>query len=133
MDDNLLSPERQKRDNIDIIEYCINKVEAMTETNSTRIVRRERIFPEIQWTEEQFAQWKAKQDEFYQRCQPIFERFQPELIKTHYNCYMAVEPENGEFFVDKDEMTAIKMSRQKYPECPVFVFKINETGIAGTI
>ena len=105
----------------------------MTEAKSTRVASRGRIFPEIQWTEEQFAQWKVKQDEFHQRCKPIFDRVQPELIQTHYNWYMAVEPESGEYFVDKDEMTAIKMSRQKYPSSPVFVFKINETGVAGTI
>lgn len=105
----------------------------MTEINSTRTARRGRIFPSIQWTEEQFAQWKAKQDEFHRRCKPIFERVQPELIKTHYNWYMAVEPESGEYFVALDEITAINMSRQKHPKSPVFVFKINETGVAGTI
>jgi hypothetical protein len=46
---------------------------------------------------------------------------------------MAVEPESRDFFVDKDELTAINMSRQKHPNSPVFIFKINETGIAGTI
>ncbi|MEC4815732.1 MAG: hypothetical protein SAK29_21015 [Scytonema sp. PMC 1069.18] len=105
----------------------------MTEAKHTHVARRGRIFPEIQWTEEQFAQWKAKQDEFYQRCKPIFERIKPELIKTHYNWYIAVEPESGEYFIDKDEMAAIKMSRQKHPKSPVFIFKINETGVAGTI
>lgn len=105
----------------------------MTEAKHTRVARRGRIFPEIQWTEEQFAQWKAKQDEFYQRCKPIFDLVQPELIKTHYNWYMAVEPESGEYFIALDEMTAIKMSSQKHPKCPVFIFKINETGVAGTI
>lgn len=105
----------------------------MTETNETNTARRGRIFPEIQWTTEQLAQWKAKQDEFYQRCKPIFDNVQSSLMKTHYNWYMAVEPESGEYFVNKDEMSAIKMSREKYPKSPVFVFKINETGVAGTI
>lgn len=43
----------------------------------TRVVRRGRIFPEIQWTEEQLTQWKARQDEFYQRCKPIFDSYFP--------------------------------------------------------
>ncbi|MGD1913541.1 MAG: hypothetical protein ACFB2X_22685 [Rivularia sp. (in: cyanobacteria)] len=102
-------------------------------TESTRTVRRGRIFPEIQWTEEQKAQWKAEQHEFYQRCKPVFDKVQPELIKTHHNWYMAVEPESGDYFVNENEMNAIKMSREKYPKSPVFVFKINETGVAGTI
>ncbi|BAY22441.1 hypothetical protein NIES2100_22040 [Calothrix sp. NIES-2100] len=105
----------------------------MTDTKPTRVTRRGRIFPSIQWTQEKKQAWKTSQEEFYQRCKPIFDKVQPELIKTHYNWYMAVEPESREYFVDKDEMTAIKMSRQKHPNCPVFVFKINETGVAGTI
>ena len=105
----------------------------MTETKSSRVVRRGRIFPENHWTEEKKQAWKKSQQAFYQRCKPIFDRVQPELIKSHYNFYMVVEPESGEYFIDKDEMTAIKMSRQKHPEFPVFVFRINETGVAGTI
>ena len=105
----------------------------MTEAKLNRLVRRGRLFPENQWSEEHQAEWKAKQEAFYQRCQPIFERIKPELIKTHYNWYMAVEPESGNYFVAEDELTAINSSRQKHQDAPVFVFKINQTGIAGTI
>ena len=105
----------------------------MTSAESNRTVRRGRIFPEIQWSEEKKAQWKVEREAFYQRCKPIFDRAKPELINTHYNWYMAVEPESGEYFLDRDEMTAINMSRQKHPNAPVFVFRINQTGVAGTI
>jgi hypothetical protein len=105
----------------------------MTEDKPNRTVRRGRIFPEIQWTEEKIAQWEAKQEAFYQRCKPIFDRVKSQYIETHYNWYMTVEPESGDYFIDKDEMTAIKMSRQQHPDAPVFIFRINETGIAGTI
>jgi hypothetical protein len=115
-----------------IVDYALKKT-VMTETKLTRTARRGRIFPEMQWTAEQIAQWRAKQEAFYQRCKPIFDQAQPELIKTHYNWYMAVEPESGEYFVEKDEMTAINMSRQKHPQAPVFIFKVNETGVGGTI
>jgi hypothetical protein len=57
----------------------------MTETKPTRIARRGRIFPEIQWTEEQKSQREASREAFYQRCKPIFDKVKPELIKTHYN------------------------------------------------
>ncbi|MEC4812068.1 MAG: hypothetical protein SAK29_02125 [Scytonema sp. PMC 1069.18] len=105
----------------------------MTEVKSNRTVRRGRIFPEIQWTEEQKAQWRAKQQAFHQRCKVIFDRVQPELIKTHYNWYMTVEPESGDYFIDKDEIVAMNMSRQKHPNAPFFLFRINETGVSGTI
>lgn len=105
----------------------------MTETKPTRTARRGRIFPEIQWTEEQKAKREAEREAFYQRCKPIFDRVQPQYIQTHYNWYMTVEPNSGEYFIDKDEMTAINMSRQKHQNAPVFIFRINETGVAGTI
>ncbi|WP_317616145.1 hypothetical protein [Nostoc sp. 'Peltigera membranacea cyanobiont' 210A] len=46
---------------------------------------------------------------------------------------MAVEPESGDYFIDQDELAAINKSRQCYLNAPVFIFRINETGIAGTI
>jgi hypothetical protein len=105
----------------------------MSETKSNRVVRRGRIFPEIQWSEEKKAQWQAESKAFRQRCEVIFKRVQPELIKTHYNWYIAVEPESGDYFIDRDELEAIKMSRNKHPNAPVFIFRANDTGVAGTI
>ncbi len=110
-----------------------NAVSIMNDTNPTRTRRRGRIFPEIQWSEEKIAQWKAQQEAFYQRCKLIFDRLQPDLIKTHYNWYMTVEPESGDYFLDKDEIVAINMSRQKHPNAPFFLFRINATGVSGTI
>ncbi len=46
---------------------------------------------------------------------------------------MAVEPKSGDYFVAEDEMEAINMSRHEHPNAPVFIFRINETGVAGTI
>ncbi len=98
-----------------------------------RTVRRGRLFSEIQWSEEKKAQWRAERAAFYQRCKPIFDRLKPELIKTHYNWYMAVEPDSGDYFIDKDDMVATKMCRQKHPNAIPFLFRINHTGACGTI
>ena len=106
----------------------------MTQTKTNRKIRRGRIFPEIQWSEEKKAQWEAEHEAFYQRCKPIFDRLQPELIKTHYNWYMVVEPDSGDYFIDKDEEVATQMARQKHPgNTRLFLFTINETGVSGTI
>jgi len=78
----------------------------MTETKSGRTTRRGRIFPEIQWTEEKFAQQEDELQEFYQRCKPIYDQVKSELITTHHNWYIAVEPDSGEYFVDKDSSIA---------------------------
>jgi hypothetical protein len=111
-----------------------NKGEStMTYLNPTRTVRRGRVFPEIQWSEEKKAQWQAEREAFYQRCKPIFDRLKPELMKTHYNWYMAVEPDSGEYFIDKDDMLVANIAHEKYPKVKLHVFRINETGVCGTI
>lgn len=51
----------------------------MTDPKPIRTVRRGRIFPDIQWSEEKKARWKAEQEAFYQRCKVIFDRVQPEV------------------------------------------------------
>ncbi|MEH2024868.1 MAG: hypothetical protein V7K62_14975 [Nostoc sp.] len=43
---------------------------------------------------------------------------------THYNWYIAVEPESGDYLTDRDELAAINKSRQHYPNAPVFIFRI---------
>ncbi|GAB1539842.1 hypothetical protein NUACC21_25090 [Scytonema sp. NUACC21] len=105
----------------------------MTEVKSTRTARRGRIFPEIQWTEEQKVQREAESEEFFQRCKPIFERVKSELIETHYNWYMAVEPDSGEYFVDKGLEVVSSKCREKHPSKAQYTFRINETGVCGTI
>jgi hypothetical protein len=106
----------------------------MIETKIKHKARRGRIFPEIQWTDEKKAQWKAEHELFYQRCRLIFERLQPELIKTHYNWYLIIEPENEDYLIIKNKEEAIQIARQKYQgNKRSFLFKINETGICGTL
>ena len=105
----------------------------MTEAKHTRTLRQRRIFPEIQWTEQQKAQWKAERQAFKERCQPIFERVKPEFIKTYYNWYMAVEPESGEYFINEDALVVAQKAHEKYPNARLHVFRINETGTCGII
>ena len=105
----------------------------MTETKPTRTARRGRIFPEIQWTDEQLAEWDAEHKEFRERCQPIFDKVKSELIGTHYNWFVAVEPDSGDYFVDKDSSVASRQCREKHPGKIPHVFRINSTGVCGTI
>ncbi len=105
----------------------------MTETKPTARVHRGRIFPEIQWTEEQKVQWRSELEATYQRCKVIFDRIQPELIKTHHNWFLAVEPDSGDYFINQDEELVTQMCLQKHPNAIPFIFVINETGVAGRI
>jgi hypothetical protein len=106
----------------------------MTETQPIRTTHRGRIFPQIQWTEAELAQRRAERKEFHQRCQAIFERVKPEYIKTHYNWYMVVEPKSGDYFIEHDEEAAMTVARQQHPgTVRLFLFRINSTGVSGTV
>ena len=99
----------------------------------TRTVRRGRIFPEIQWTEEHKAQKRAEREAFYQRCKPIFDKVKSEFIETHYNWYVAVEPDSGDYFIDKDLNQVWQKCGDKHPGKIHHTFRINETGACGSI
>ena len=106
----------------------------MTETKTTRTARRGRIFPEIQWTEEQFAKRRAEREDFYRRSKEIFDSVKPEYIDTHYGWYMVVEPDRGDYFVDRDEEAVMQQARVIHPgTVRLFLFRINETGASGNI
>ncbi|OKH44165.1 hypothetical protein NIES2101_28955 [Calothrix sp. HK-06] len=83
----------------------------MTNTKPTRTARRGRIFPEIQWTEEEKAKRRAEDKEFHQRCKAIFDRVLPEHIETHYGWYMVVEPNSGDYFIDYSEDVVMQKAR----------------------
>lgn len=105
----------------------------MSYLNPTRRVPRKRLNQKRTLYPQEITQWYAEISAFRQRCQPIFDRLQPELIKTHYKLYMAVEPDSGEHFIEKDSLAAGKMCRQKYPNAIPHVLIINETGVCGLI
>ncbi len=105
----------------------------MNESTSQKVIRRGRIFPEIQWSEEEKAKHKAEREEFHQRCRAIFDRVHSQLMEEHYGWYIAVEPESGDYFLDKDAETASQKARQQYPQSIHCLFCLNETGACGTI
>jgi hypothetical protein len=105
----------------------------MLPEKKTRKVRQKRLFPQIQWTSEQLAQSKAENQAIYQHCRVIFERIKPQFIQTHYNWFIAIEPDSEEYVVEKDEQVATQKLRQKHPEAIPVLFKLNETGACGTI
>jgi hypothetical protein len=111
----------------------IGSLKTMTQPIPRSTPRRGRIFPEIQWTEEEKARRKAESEAFYHRCRAIFERVRPELIGEHYGWYIAVEPDSEEYFIDADKEIASQKARQKYPHTIHCLFCLDESGVCGTI
>jgi hypothetical protein len=102
-------------------------------TKTTATCRRGRIFPEIQWTSAQKAQHQAEREAFYQRCYLIFDRVRPELIATHYNWFIAIEPDSGEHFIERDLEVVSLQCRETHPGKLHYTFRINESGACGSI
>ncbi|NER47736.1 MAG: hypothetical protein F6J92_13755 [Symploca sp. SIO1A3] len=105
----------------------------MTETTAKKIIRRGRLFPEIQWSSEEKASRKAESEAFEQRCRAIFERVLPQLIEQHYGWYISVEPDSGDYVIDPDKETARNKAHQKHPNKIHCMFCLNDTGATGRI
>jgi hypothetical protein len=105
----------------------------MSQLSSNRTPRRGRIFPERKLSPEEKARRKAEGEEFNRRCQVIFERVQPELIKDHYDWFMFIEPDSGSYFFAPDEMVVRQKARAKHPHAKCLIVRINETGCCGRI
>ncbi|MGK7944709.1 MAG: hypothetical protein AB4058_09590 [Microcystaceae cyanobacterium] len=105
----------------------------MIQKKTQSLARRGRIVPEVQWSEEQWEQWKTETERFRQRCLPIFEQVKRQHSDTHYGSYVAVEPESGDYFISADKLEAMRLSQENHPKAKFFLFCLNETGVSGTI
>jgi hypothetical protein len=105
----------------------------MTQSTPEHSLRRGRIFPDIQWSPEEKAKRHAESEAFYQRCRAIFERVRPNLIEEHYDWYIAIEPDSGDYFIDPEREVASQKASQQHPNAIHHMFAINETGATGRI
>lgn len=105
----------------------------MSSSTPKQMVRRGRIFPEIQWSEEEKARQKDRQKAFYQRCWTIFEGLKPEILDKYYGWYIAIEPESGDYFIDQNKERVSQKAREKHPDTIYHIFGINEIGVSGRI
>lgn len=105
----------------------------MTQLSSKRTARLGRLFPDRQLSPEEKAHRKAEDEVLYRRCRAIFDRVQPELIKEHYDWFIVIEPDSGDYFIDPDKTVARQKAREKHPGKMRLVARINETGTCGRI
>ncbi|WP_339377802.1 hypothetical protein [Merismopedia glauca] len=54
-------------------------------------------------------------------------------MEEHYNWYITIEPNSEEYFLSQDEMESFDQIRTKNLAGKVFSFRLNETGICGSI
>ncbi|MBW4684042.1 MAG: hypothetical protein KME40_02840 [Komarekiella atlantica HA4396-MV6] len=105
----------------------------MTQLNSHQKPRRGRLFPELTISPEEQAKRQAELEAFQQRGRVIFEKLRPQLIEKHYNWFIYIEPESGDYFIAPDSMVAVQQAIEKYPQRRFATFRLNETGVCGRI
>lgn len=105
----------------------------MTQLSFNRTARRGRIFPEHNIPPQELARRKAEREVRYQQSCVVFERARPELIQEHYNWYIIIESNSGDYFIDASEEVAEQKARQNHPDAWLVTFRLNETGACGKI
>ncbi|NJK68331.1 MAG: hypothetical protein HC941_19000 [Microcoleus sp. SU_5_3] len=104
----------------------------MTQTTSCS-GRRGRLFPEFTIPPEELARRTTEKEARRQRYREVFARVSLELIDEHYNWFMVIEPNSGDYFIDPNEEIAVQKAREKYPQGMIGIHRINETGACGTL
>jgi len=101
---------------------------------SNRTPRQGRVFPDRQLSPEDKAKRKAEDEVFVQRCRVVFDRVQPELIKDHYDWFIIIEPDRGDYVIDADKTLAKQKASNKFGDAAVrLIMCLNETGTCGRI
>lgn len=106
----------------------------MTEKTHIRVPRGSRIFPDRpRLSDAELAKRKAEDEEFAQRCREIFRRVYPELVNNHYNWYIYIEPESGDYFINPDREVARQEAKKKHAAAVLMAMQLNENGTVGRI
>ena len=106
----------------------------MNSKTYTRRITATSLFPNhSRLSSEEIAKHKACEQEFAQRCREIFKQVYPKLIKEHYNWFIHIEPETGDYFIAEDEEVSFQKAREKHPTADLMAMRLNETGTCGRI
>lgn len=107
----------------------------MTHLSNKQKPRRGTICPERTILPEEIARRKAERKQFGLRCREIFERIRPQLIEKHYNWFIAIEPDTGEYLIDPKFLGILEQIRERYSDTDAMLttFRLNERGTCGRI
>ncbi|KAF3889134.1 MULTISPECIES: hypothetical protein [Nostocales] len=103
----------------------------MTQTKPTRLRSQGRIFPKYSIPPEELDKREAEKHTRVKRYREIFEQASSQLIQDHYNWFIVIDPQSGDYFIDPGEEVAVHKARLKYPNGMVGIMRLNETGTCG--
>ena len=107
----------------------------MTNLSEKQKPRRGRICPERTILPEEIARRKAERTKLGLRCREIFEQIRPQLIEKHYNWFIAIEPNTGEYLIDPKLLGILAKIRERYGDTDAMLttFRLNEKGTCGRV
>jgi hypothetical protein len=105
----------------------------MTNTKPVRRRHQGRIFPEFTIPPAELARREAEKKARGQKARAVFDRVYPHLIDEHYNWFIVIEPNSGDYFIDPDIEIAEQKARQKYTNGWIVTFRLNQTGACDRI
>jgi hypothetical protein len=106
----------------------------MTEKTKRKVPRGTPIFPNRPpLSPEEKGKRKTEREVFSRRCDEIFQRVYPELIAEHYNWYIYIEPDTGDYFIDPVREVARQKAKKNHPTAIMMAMRLNQTGTVGRI
>jgi hypothetical protein len=86
-------------------------------------------------TPEELQRRKQQRTEIGKLCREVFERIRPELIDNHYNWFIAVDADTGNYLLDSQLQGLLEQLRKNYTDlnAKVTIFRLNENGACGKI
>jgi hypothetical protein len=96
---------------------------------------RGRILPPSPIDQEVVQREQEKQRALALRCRPLFERLRSSLIETHYNWYIAIDPDTENYLLDKTLIGITEQIQNSYSgdEVKLTIFRLNDTGTCGRL
>ncbi|WP_414553218.1 hypothetical protein [Anabaena sp. CCY 0017] len=69
------------------------------------------------------------------QCRAVFERLREHLIETHYNWFIAIDPESENYLIDQTLPGLTQKIRHSYDDTDVklTIFRLNDTGTCGRL
>ncbi|NEQ70414.1 MAG: hypothetical protein F6K21_33970 [Symploca sp. SIO2D2] len=106
----------------------------MIQQISKKVPRGSRIDPSSpSLSPEEIARIEAQEEEFGRCCRAIFDQVYPELVKEHYDWFILIEPNSGDYFIAPNHEAALQKARQKHLKADILAMRLNETGTCGRI
>jgi hypothetical protein len=97
--------------------------------------RRSRILPPSAIAPEELHRRREKSHALALRCRAVFERLRKQLIETHYNWFIAIDPDSENYLIDSTLSGLTQQIRHEYDDTNVklTIFRLNDTGTCGRL